>query len=198
MPWKNPFKLDVVSVRLVKDAPLLSGHKIESPEDAADVAGGLMCGLDREVVCVINLQADGTPVNCHFASIGTLEQAVAEPREMFKASILSNAAKMIVLHNHPSGNLFPSKEDCSMTDRLLHLSKLLGIPVVDHIIVGGDNREYFSFREHCLINNPVIKYASCCEDISMDRFEKVEKPKEKTENCVEEKKKTVKKRGKAR
>ena len=106
--------------------------------------------------------------------------------------------KMILLHNHPSGNLFPSKEDCGITDRLLRLSELLGIPIVDHIIVGGHNREYFSFHEHCLIENPVIKYASCCEDISMDRFGKVENPDKKTENCGEEKQKAVKKRGKAR
>lgn len=198
MPRKNPFKLDVVSVRLVKDAPLLSDHKITSPEDAVDVTGELMCDLDREVVCIINLKADGTPINCHFASMGALDQAMVKPREMFKASILSNAAKMILLHNHPSGNLFPSKEDCGMTDRLLRLSELLGIPIVDHIIVGGDNREYFSFREHCLIENPAIKYASCCEDISVDRFGKVENSEEKTESCAEEKQKAVKKRGKAR
>ena len=198
MPRKNPFKLDVVSVRLVKDAPLLSSHKIESPEDAMDVAEELMCGLDREVVCIINLKADGTPINCHFASMGALDQAIVKPREMFKASILSNAAKIMILHNHPSGSLSPSKEDCNMTDRLLRLSDLLGIPVVDHIIVGGDNREYFSFREHCLMKNPVIKYASYCEDIHADRFGKVENSDGKTQSCGEGKQKAVKKRGKAR
>lgn len=182
MPRKNPFKLDVVSVRLVKDAPLLSNHKIKSPEDAVDVAGELMCDLDREVFCIINLKADGTPINCHFASMGAIDQAIAEPREVFKASILSNASKMILIHNHPSGNLFSSKEDCGITDRLLRLWGLLGIPIVDHIIVGGDNRKYFSFHEHCLIENPVIKYASCCEDISMDRLGrwKIRRRKQKT------------------
>lgn len=145
MPGKNPFKLDVVSVRLVKDAPLLSDHRIASPEDAVDVAGELMCDLDREVVCIINLKTDGTPINCHFASMGALDHAIVQPREMFKASILSNAAKIMVLHSHPSGNLSPSKEDCNMTDRLLRVADLLGIPIVDHIIVGGDNKEYFSF-----------------------------------------------------
>ncbi|MCI9080071.1 MAG: JAB domain-containing protein [Lachnospiraceae bacterium] len=96
MPRKNPFKLDVVSVRLVKDAPLLSDHTITSPEDAVDVAGELMCGLDREVACIINLKTDGTPINCHFASIGALDRAIVQPKKMFKASILSNAAKIFV------------------------------------------------------------------------------------------------------
>ena len=73
MPRKKPFKLDVVSVRLVKDTPLLSSHKIESPEDAVDVAGKLMCDMNREVFCIINLKADGTPINCHFASMGAID-----------------------------------------------------------------------------------------------------------------------------
>lgn len=103
-----------------------------------------------------------------------------------------------MLWQEKSVSSLENKEDCGMTDRLLRLSELLGIPIVDHIIVGGDNREYFSFREHCLIKNPAIKYASCCEDISVDRFGKVENPEEKTENFGEEKQKVVKKRGKAR
>lgn len=170
MPGKNPFKLDVVSVRLVKDAPLLSGHKITSPEEAVDVAGELMCDLDREVVCIINLKADGTPINCHFASMGAVDNAVIHPREMFKASILSNAANIILLHNHPSGSLFPSKEDCIMTDRLLSLSALLGIPLIDHIIVGGDHKEYFSFREKGILKNPTMVYATDYHDIDSGRY----------------------------
>lgn len=100
-----------------------------------------------QVVCVINLKSDGTPINCNFASMGAINQAIAEPRELFKSSILSNAAKMILVHNHPSGRLEPSKEDTIMTDRILKLSCLLGIPLDDHVIVGEDNSRYFSFRE---------------------------------------------------
>lgn len=99
------------------------------------------------MVCVINLKSDGTPINCNFASMGAINQAVAEPRELFKSAILSNAAKMILVHNHPSGRLEPSKEDTIMTDRILKLSCLLGIPLDDHVIVGEDNSRYFSFRE---------------------------------------------------
>jgi len=175
VPRKNPFKLDVVSVRLVKDAPLFSEHKITSPEEAVDVAGEVMCDLDREVVCIINLKADGTPINCHFASMGAVDRAVVHPREMFKASILSNAAKMLLLHNHPSGNLSPSKEDCVMTDRLLALSELLGIPLLDHIIVGGENKEYFSFREKEILKNPMVRYANDYHAIDSGRYGTVEK-----------------------
>jgi len=156
MPKKNEFKLEVVSVRLVKDAPLLSKKKIMKPEDAIDVVGNVLCEMDREVICVINLKTDGIPINCHFASMGAVNQAILHPRELFKASILSNAANMILVHNHPSSNLQPSKEDTIMTDRMIKLTELLGIPLLDHIIVGGDNKEYFSFRAKGLLTNPNI------------------------------------------
>lgn len=93
-------QLEVVSVRLVKDTPLLSSHKIHNPEDAIAVVGELLCELDREVVCIINLKADGTPINCHFASMGAINESIVSPREIFKSSILSNAAGIIMIHNH--------------------------------------------------------------------------------------------------
>lgn len=115
MQDQEPFKLEVVSVRLVKDAPLFSDHKIKTPEDAIKVVGDFLCEMDREVLCVINLKSDGTPVNCNIVSMGAVNQTIAEPRELFKASILSNAAKMIIVHNHPSGELEPSRQDVLTT-----------------------------------------------------------------------------------
>ena len=142
----SEFKLDVVSVRLVQDIPLLSDHRICSPEDAIDVIGKYLCDMDREVVCVVNLKGDNTPINCHIASVGAINQTVAHPRELLKSAILSNAASMIIVHCHPSSNLTPSKEDTMLTDRMLKISELIGIPLLDHIIVGGDNSKYFSFK----------------------------------------------------
>lgn len=156
MEKQEPFQLDVVSVRLVRSAPIFSDKRITNPKEAVSLVGELLCEMDREVVCVINLKADGTPINCNFASMGAIDQAIAEPRELFKSAILSNAATMILLHNHPSGTLEPSKEDTMMTDRLLKLSVLLGIPLIDHVIVGGDNSRYFSFKEKEMIDMPKI------------------------------------------
>lgn len=121
MGKQNPFQLDVVSVRLVRDAPIFSEQKIVNPESAIAVVGELLCEMDREVVCIINLKSDGTPINCNIASMGAINQAIVEPREIFKSAILSNAAAMIMVHNHPSGNLEPSKEDTMITDRILTL-----------------------------------------------------------------------------
>ena len=66
---------------------------------------------------------------------------------------MSNAANMILIHNHPSGNLQPSKEDISVTDRLIKLTGLVGITLLDHIIIGGNNIEYFSMREKKLMRH---------------------------------------------
>lgn len=78
---------------------------------------------------------------------------------MLKASILSNAARLIMVHNHPSGDLTPSKDDIRLTDRMQKVTGLVGIPLMDHIIVGGDNKEYFSFREKGIMKNPCIHLA---------------------------------------
>ena len=139
--------MSVVSVRLIKDTPFLSDKPIRSPQDAVQLLGEHMCELDREVTCVINLRTDGIPINCSFVSMGAVNETIAHPRELLKSSILSNATSMIIVHNHPSGNLQPSKCDTMMTDRMLKLCELLGIPLIDHIIVGGDNQSYFSFKE---------------------------------------------------
>jgi len=91
-----------------------------------------------------------------------------EPRELFKASFLSNASSMILVHNHPSGVLRPSPDDTRMTDRLLQVAGLMGVQLLDHIIVGGNNQEYFSFRSQKLISYQSIKYTSDYHALSFD------------------------------
>lgn len=157
---KNPFKLEVVSVRLVKDSPILSKKNLTKPEEVVAVLGDIMCEFDREVIGVVNLKSDLTPINVHFASVGAINEAMAHPRELLKASILSNAASIMLVHCHPSGQLLPSKADTMMTDRMNKICELIGIPLVDHVIVGGDNREFFSFKEKGVIKNPHIVLAT--------------------------------------
>ncbi len=172
-------KLNVVSIRLVEEQPLMSKTPIQSPEDAVELIGEYLCGLDREVLCVVNLRTDGKPTSCNFVSMGAVSECIAHPREIFKSAILSNATSMILLHSHPSGNLKPSKEDTVITDRMLKLSELLGIPLVDHIIVGGKNDSYFSFKEKNILeyehnrletdyNNLVFPTARVAEVNSME------------------------------
>ena len=84
------------------------------------------------------------PINFTIISMGCLDSSLVHPREVVKASILSNASGVILLHNHPSGTVEPSKDDIISTDRLKNAFNLMGIRVLDHIIVGNDKR-YYSF-----------------------------------------------------
>lgn len=175
MGRRSQFQLEVVGIRLVPETALYSTQAVNSPESAVHLVGETIKDMDREMVCVINLKTDGIPINCNFASIGALNYSMAHPRELLKSSILSNAANMILLHNHPSGTLLPSKDDIRMTDRMKKITELIGIPLLDHIIVGGDNREYFSFREKGIIKNPCIHLTENYEHIDWKNAQIAEK-----------------------
>ena len=166
----DEFKLDVVCVKLVKNSPILSDRKIDSPEAVLELINELLKDIDREILFVINLKADGTPINFHVVSVGSLDASIASPRELLKASILSNAAKMIIGHTHPSGSLVPSQYDIQVTDRMSQLCNLVGIPLLDHVIFGGDDRRYFSFKEKGLVDfqkRPQLAYD--LNDIKLDK-----------------------------
>ena len=81
------------------------------------------------MVCVLNLKTNGEVINLNVVSLGSLNASIMEPREVFKSSILSNAASIILLHNHPSGELQPSKEDVKVTKRIGAVGEMLGIPL---------------------------------------------------------------------
>ncbi len=161
-------QLDMASVRLVKDVPLMSKLAVKTPGDAVRLLGEYLCKMDREVICVINLRSDGAPINCSICSMGAIDQAIAHPREIMKTAILSNAVNIVMMHNHPSSNLNPSKEDTMITDRMVTVCEILGIPLLDHIIVGGDNSEYFSFREKGILPMKAIKLQKDYKKLDMD------------------------------
>lgn len=81
-------------------------------------------------------------------SIGTLDQAIVHPRDVFRFAIKNNAARIIAVHNHPSGNPEPSENDKTVTKRLIRSGDILGVEILDHIIVGNDS--YVSLRERGL------------------------------------------------
>lgn len=81
--------------------------------------------------------------------IGTINESLIHPREIFKEAYLLSASSIICIHNHPSGNVNPSNNDIIMTKQLVEVGKILGIKVLDHIIIGKDN--YYSFNDNDLI-----------------------------------------------
>lgn len=109
---------------------------VTSPLDAYEILKkiGIADAAD-EYFYLICLSADGSVAGIHEISHGCLDASVVHPREVFKRALLNNAAKIIVAHNHPSDNLKPSKVDIETTKRLIEAGRLLGIPLVDHIIV---------------------------------------------------------------
>lgn len=147
------YKIDVVNIRLVKEPSLYSTTPIKAPEDVLKVIGKEMAEYDREVFGVLNLATDGKVINFNIVSMGTLSVSVISPREVFKSSILANATNIIAVHNHPSGNIKPSKDDMKITTQLSEAGNLLGIPLLDHIIIGGTTGEQFSFHDNGLMNN---------------------------------------------
>lgn len=139
------YELPAASVRLVKEAALLSDTPINTPVLASRLVGEWLAEMDREVLCVINVNSKLVPINYSVVSIGSLDEIYVASREIFKASILSNAYGVILLHNHPSRNVTPSRYDFEITNKLIKAGELLDIQVYDHIIV-ADNR-YYSMRE---------------------------------------------------
>ena len=137
-------KLDIVRVKLVTDQQLLSDTAISNPQDAAKLVAKYLSGFDREVFCALNLNAKGEPINMNIVSIGELTSTLVHPREVFKGSLLSNAAAVIVFHNHPSGDPTPSTEDFKTTKIVEEAGTLLRVKVLDHIVVGNGTNEYYS------------------------------------------------------
>lgn len=146
------YKLDVVKVKLVKEAPLYADKKISCSDDVIEFMQEELKGFDREAFCILNLKTDGSVINMNIVSIGTLNASLVEPREIFKCCILSNAAAFIAFHNHPSGNITPSQEDIRTTKRLEEAGKLLNIRLVDHIIVGAGTNESYSFKANDMLS----------------------------------------------
>ena len=148
MPGERTYKLEQVSVRLklMEEAPLYSTSQIDTPERAVEVMCGMMKSLDRESVCVVNLDGAAHPINFNVVSIGSINMSPVGMSELFKTAILSNASNILMLHNHPSSSITPSREDHAVTARVMMASRMIGIPLVDHIIVGGGTGEYFSYK----------------------------------------------------
>ena len=145
---ENKYELDMVSIRLVKEPGIFSDKKVRGVDDAVEVIGEYISEYDREIFCVMNVKTDGSVINMNIVSQGTLNSSEVSPREVFKSSILSNSAAVLLFHNHPSGDVKPSKQDYEATKRLVQCGKLLGIPVMDHIIVGAGEGCKYSFLAH--------------------------------------------------
>jgi len=139
-------RINIVSLKLVKESSILYKERvIRSPEDGYRLMKHFLGELDREAFIVISLDTKNQPVSINICHVGSLNASIVHPREVMKSAILSNAASIMVGHNHPSGNSTPSREDIEVTKRLVEAGNIVGIELLDHIIVGDES--FVSLKE---------------------------------------------------
>ncbi|MCB4758787.1 MAG: JAB domain-containing protein, partial [Sulfurovum sp.] len=107
------------------------------------------CNKKQEYFLSITLDGASHIINTRTVFIGTLNQSMVHPREVFANAIADRAAGIIIAHNHPSGTLRPSQADIHITKRLKEVSKLVGIELLDHVILSQEG--YYSFSDEGLL-----------------------------------------------
>ncbi|MFO8006415.1 MAG: DNA repair protein RadC [Candidatus Brocadiia bacterium] len=123
-----------------------AGMHVRGSEQLARYMGEKLAGLRKECFMCLTLDIKNKLIREERIAVGSLNESIVHPREVFRNAIRESAAKVVFVHNHPSGNPEPSAEDRRLTDRLRQVGRLVGIPVLDHIIVGGER--YYSFAEN--------------------------------------------------
>lgn len=123
--------------------------KISSPNDAAVVMMEEMRYYKKEYFKIILLDTKNNIIRISEISVGSLNSSIVHPREVFREAIENSSSSIILVHNHPSGEIEPSHEDIVLTNRLVECGKILGIRVIDHIIIGDGI--FYSFKEEGLI-----------------------------------------------
>ena len=121
-----------------------NGPQFTSPRTIFDNCRN-MAKMDREYFTVFHLDGKKRTIGKEVISIGSLNQSIVHPREVFRAAVHNGSASLILVHNHPTGDPTPSFEDRSTTQRLREAGRLIGIEVLDHIIIGDGH--YHSFVE---------------------------------------------------
>ncbi len=129
----------------VKQPSALRNTKLTSPTEVVDHFETELRHLKVEKFIVVLLNTKNEIINWEVVSVGSLNTSIVHPREVFNRAIKRNAASIIAVHNHPSGHVTPSSEDFNITKRLHEVGLLVGIPLIDHIIIG--NGKYYSFKE---------------------------------------------------
>jgi DNA repair protein RadC len=124
--------------------PLMPGEKLHSPEQVVAHLGTRMRRYRQEVFLALLLDSRHRLIGEVEVSRGSLNQSLVHPREVFAPALRESAAAILVVHNHPSGDPQPSREDHEVTQRLVRAGEILGIRVVDHLVIGGQDFTSFA------------------------------------------------------
>ncbi|MCK4667751.1 DNA repair protein RadC [Candidatus Dependentiae bacterium] len=138
----------IAAVELSRRFLIKDKVKIQSPESVVSLVHELK-DKKQEYFMTITLDGAYNMIKKRVVSIGILNESLVHPREVFADAISDRAAAIVLIHNHPSGEVNPSNEDLIVTKRLMEAGKLLGIKILDHIIIGKE--DYFSFKSKNLL-----------------------------------------------
>lgn len=129
--------------------------RVDAPDQAAALLRPLMAGREQEAFYVLSLNTRHAVVDVHLATLGLADRSQVHAREVFRRAIVCNACKVVLAHNHPSGDPTPSAHDIACTRSLVEAGKIIGVEVVDHVIIGTKTpsrpRDFLSFREEGLM-----------------------------------------------
>ena len=147
------YRLKLATWTVVREAGQPSPRRLNDPEAVAALARDLITANDddREHFWVLLLNPQNHLTLTHHVSMGSLSASIVHPREVFRAAILGGAAHLILLHNHPSGDPTPSKEDVHLTRQLAEGARVLGLRIHDHLIIGNGSREWVSLATRGLL-----------------------------------------------
>lgn len=132
--------------RINKKIKSLKKEKFNNSKIVFDYYAKELGEKKQEYFYAIYLDSNKTIIKDKLLFVGTLNKSLVHPREVFKEAYLCSAQSIICVHNHPSGNTIPSKDDLELTDNLKKIGLLMGVPILDHIIIGSNN--YYSFFEN--------------------------------------------------
>ncbi|HUO78324.1 MAG TPA: JAB domain-containing protein [Thermodesulfovibrionales bacterium] len=119
------------------------GEKIDGPGKVADIIRALLAAehetdREREHFWAIGLNTKNRIKYIELVSLGTLSNSLIHPRETYRLAVMNAAAQLIIAHNHPSGDVAPSRDDIAITERLKAAGEIMGITLLDHVILGSD------------------------------------------------------------
>lgn len=140
------FSKYVVQTALVRSAEY-DGRRGPQVVNASAAVGacGWLGGMDQEHFAVLCLDGTSHVRAIHVVGIGTSDRAFVESVDIFKAAVLSGSRRIILIHNHPSGEAVPSNADIQLTDRVIEMAKCVGVALIDHIIIG--------YKDHCSLRD---------------------------------------------
>lgn len=150
MPTKRELEAELYAVRAeVARLRARESTPVLSPSIAVERLREV-CHGEQEVFAVLLLDARNRPLHCAAVHVGTLSDVPVHPREVFREAVRYCAHAIIVAHNHPSQDASPSSADIELTNRLVEAGKLLGIPVLDHLVL--TDTDHTSLRDIGLVN----------------------------------------------